>query len=311
VGVVALLLVLASASSAGGVQIRSDVDCPSGPDVATRLQRMLGPEASSAATLSITRDGDALTLALSDAAGNVVDARTWPANRDCAATAEAFAVVTAAWLGDLPQVTNTVAAPTRDETERTVITTSAATPRPPALLTVVLGAGVSSPISRIAPSGIVWPTTALALEILARPSASSRGFAGLAIFANLPRHNYSVGTPDDWYRLGAGPEAGLKVRIDPFSVMASGGVSAGALVAQGLSGGFTTSTSMYLDVGAFADLRAGLPLGSVDAPWDLWLSVHGRASLRSTLVDYYNDPRIPDNRYEAALLLGGDYSWPW
>ena len=68
---------------------------------------------------------------------------------------------------------------------------------------------------------------------------------------------------------------------------------------------------MFFDIGAFADLRVGLPIGSGDARWGLWLSVHGRASLRSSLVDYDNDPRIPDNRYEAAVLLGGDYSWPW
>jgi hypothetical protein len=307
---VALLLALAGASSASGVQIRSDVDCPSGPDVAARLQPMLGHDVSSSATVSITRAAGALTLALDDAAGGVVDARTWPANGDCAATAEAFAVVIAAWLGDLPPVTNTVAAPARASRER-VITKPASTPRTPALLTVVVSAGVSSPISRVAPSGIVWPTAALALDILARPSASSRGFAGLAIFANLPRDNDSFATPYDSYRLGAGPEAGLKIRSDPFSLMASGGLSAGVLVAHGTNAALDPSPDVFFDIGAFADLRVGLPLGSGAASWDLWLSVHGRASLRSSLVDYYNDPRIPDNRYEAALLLGGDYSWPW
>jgi hypothetical protein len=308
---VALLLALASASSVGGVQIRSDVDCPSAPEVAARLQPMLGQDASSSATLSITRGADALTLALSDAAGSIVGARTWPANGDCAETAEAFAVVIAAWLGDLPQVTNTVAAPTRTSSA-TVIARPAAPPRSRSLLAVVVGVGASSPISRVAPSGIVWTKPALALDILARRSASSSGFAGLAAFATLPRdHLNESDLHDDWYRLGVGPEAGIRASVDPFSVMASGGVSVGALVATGAVYGSSAPTSVYFDVGAFADVRAELPLGSVDAPWALWLSVHGRASLRSSLVDYYNDPRIPDNRYEVALLLGGDHSWPW
>jgi hypothetical protein len=310
---VALLLALASASSAGGVQIRSDVDCPSAPDVAARLRRMLGPDAPSAATLSITHDASALTLALSDAAGRVVDARTWPANDDCAATAEAFAVIVAAWLGDLPQVTTTVVAPALASKEETVITKAAATPRAPALLTVVLSGGASSPMSRVAPSGIVWTAPALGLDVLARPSASSRGFAGLALFANLPRDQNDT-EQDDWVRLSAGPEAGFKSEIDPLCVMASGGVSAGALVARsrGLVDGLAYPTSVYFDVAAFADLRAGLPFGSAEARWDLWLSLRGRASLRpNPYLDYRNDHRLPDSRYEAALLLGGDYSWPW
>ncbi len=303
---VGLLLTLMTTSAAAGVQIRSDVGCPSGSDVGARLRPMLGQDASSSATLSITRDANTLTLTLSDAAGSVIDARTWPENADCAATAEAFAVVVAAWLGDLPQVTNTVAAPRR----ASVAPQAAATPRRPGLLTVVVGVGPSSPISRVAPSGVVWPTPALALDVLWRPSASSRGFVGLAFFANLPRQNGSLGTPYDWYRLSAGPEAGLKATIDPFSVMASGGVSAGALVAQGLGNGVTPWTSVFFDVGAFADVRAGLPLGSGGARWNLWLSVHGRALLRSSLLDYYNDPRIPDNRYEAALLRVAAFAEP-
>ncbi len=308
---VAFLLALMSASAAGGDQIRSDVDCPSGPDVAARLQPMLGEDAPSPATLSITREAKALTLALSDAAGSIVDTRTWPANGDCAAAAEALAVVGAAWLGELPPVRNTVAAPALPSSQ-TDITEPATAPRQPAWLTVVVGVGESSPISRIAPSGIVWVKPTLALELLARPSAASRGFAGLAIFANLPReHTYSFGVPDNWYRLSAGPEVGIKDEIDPFSVMASGGVSAGALVARGVIDGLTPPTTVFFDVGAFADLRAGIPLGSGDARWDLWMSVHGRASLRSTLVDYNNHPPNPDKRNDVALLLGGDYSWPW
>jgi hypothetical protein len=310
VGVVALLLAIASVTTVGGVQIRSDVDCPSGPDVAARLRRVLGSSASSAATLSISGDANALTLALSDAAGSVVNTRTWPAGGDCAATAEAFAVVIAAWLGDLPRVGNTVSAPPRASSE-TVVAKTAATPRAPPLIIGVVSAGASSPLSRAAPSGIEWATPAVAIEILARPSASSIGFAGLTLFANLPRDRGN--TENRWTRLSAGPELGARGKLDLFSVMASGGVSAGALVAQsrGLIDGGTYPTSVFFDIAAFADLRAGLTFGSQDAPWDLWLSVHGRALLRPIGSRYPDDPRVPGARYEAALLLGGDYSWPW
>jgi hypothetical protein len=308
---VALLLALATASPAGGVQIRSDVDCPSGAEVAARLRALLGHDASSSATLSITRDASALTLALRDASGSVVDMRTWPASDDCAGTAEAFAVVIAAWLGDLPLVANTVAAPARASSE-TVITKPAATARRAALLTVVVSAGASSPVSRVAPAERAWPAPALALDVLARPSASSSGFAGIALFANLPReHDYGSGAYSYWYRVGTGPEVGLEVRHRRFSVMMSGGVSAGALVARssGIIGGTAYATSVIFDVAAFADLRAGCAFGSTDAPWNLWLAAHGRAELRPYADDA--DQRLPEAAFEAALLVGADYSWPW
>lgn len=299
----AIALWLAIATTSGGVQIRSDVDCPSAPDVAARLQRLVGDDAATSATLSIERRVDTLTLTLTDVSGSVVDARTWPTSDDCAATAEAFAVVTAAWLGDLPPVRTTLAAPARASNETTIEKPAAPPPRS-ALLTVVLNGGASAPMASPSPSGVQdhWTTPAIGLDVLVRPSASSTGFAGVAFFANLPR-DWATG---DWYRLDAGPEAGFTNGSGRFRVMASGGVMAGALV--GYDGGYPPA-SVYFDVAAFADLRAGLAFGSAQAPWDLWLSLHGRGFLRTLSTEFLEDERLPNRYFEAALMLGGDYSW--
>src|SRR4051812_30864875 len=96
----ALSWLIASQVAFGRLQIRSDAVCPTASDVSASLRRLVGREIPTEATLTVSRGAASLDVRLVDAAGAVLAERAWP-DGDCAAAADAIAVVAAAWADDV------------------------------------------------------------------------------------------------------------------------------------------------------------------------------------------------------------------
>ncbi len=134
-------LVVAGNVFFGHLQIQSDVACPTADDVSASLHRLLGAELSAAAALSVSRGPAALEVRLTDRDGATLNERALPDTGDCAADAQAIAVLTAAWAAELPPVRQALLAPPPTRPPGDTPATA------PSRFTLRLGTGVASPIS--------------------------------------------------------------------------------------------------------------------------------------------------------------------
>jgi hypothetical protein len=255
--------------------------------------------------LSVSPRDASLEVRLTDGNGATLGERTWPRSDDCAADAQAIAVVAAAWAEDLPPVREALVAPP------SVAATPAPPPRDaparvPGQLTFRLGTGIASPISTgQSSSRFIWPVPTLQLDLGLRGAGDVAAFGSLGLFADLPRER--GGDDDSWYRYTLEPLGGVAMNNDGWSFAAGAGLSVG-FVESGMTEGFVRVSSTYFDAGVIAEVRAHYTLDVGHGKWGLWMSLRGRAALERKAYDSWG-PTGPSSPYEAALLVGGDYSW--
>ena len=305
-----LLLALASASASGRLTILSNVDCPRAAELGASVQRLLGAAPAAPATLSISPAAGSLVVRLVDGGGALVAERTWPAAGPCDGTSEAIAVVAATWLGDLPPVTNDVAAPppaapaaADPETPGVVV----ATPAPPLSAhklagTLLVGAGIASPIAGPNNGLIAWALPSVKVAGQLRGTGATTGFGEIGLVADVPRARNSV----SWDRFTVEPMGGVAFRAEGTTISVGGGLSVGVLEIDERS--FGSSIYRWFDIAAIAEARAGLTLGPAPRDLGLWAALRGRAALRDGGYSGQG-PWGPDSRYELALLVGGDISF--
>jgi hypothetical protein len=305
----ALISILAGNVAFGRLQIESDVACPTAADVSAGLRQLLGAELSAPSTLSVSRRDASLEVRLTDGNGATLGERTWPRSDDCAADAQAIAVVTAAWAEDLPPVREALVAP--PPAPPSVAAAAAPAPRDeparvPGQLTFRVGTGVASPISTgQSSSRFIWPVPTLQLDLGLRDAGAVAAFGSLGLFADLPRERGS--DDDSWYRYTLEPMGGVAMNNDGWSFIAVAGLSVG-FVESGMTEGFVRISSTYFDAGVVAEVRARYTLGIGHGKWGLWMSLRGRAALEREAYESWGATG-PSSPYEAALLVGGDYSW--
>ncbi len=306
--VFALILIVAGNVSFGRLQIQSDVSCPTAADVSASLRRLLGDEPSSPSTLFVSPGETSLEVRLTDANGATLSERTWPRSTDCAADAQAIAVMAAAWAEDLPPVREALVAPPPPAVVAT------APGRPPrdvtaSRFTLRLGTGVASPISGQSSSLLISPVATLQLDLALRGAGTVTRFGtvakfgSLGLFADLPRGRPITG--ESWYRYTLEPMGGVAMSDGELSFAAGAGLSAGFVGddAYGVS-------STLFDAGVIAEVRVGYTLDIGHDAWGLWMSLRGRAALEQGKEAYAGDWNMgPATPYEAALLVGGDFSW--
>jgi hypothetical protein len=312
-----LLLALASTTAAGGLRIRSDVDCPSADAVGASLRRVLGGEPAAPGTLSVSPGAASYVVRLVDGGGALVAERAWPAAGPCDAAAEAIAVVAATWLGDLPPVAHEVAAPVPQAVDETPAPVIRASPASAPLWrrwarTVLVGVGIASPIAPPPGQGALvhWPVPTLEVAGLLRGGGDTAAFAELGFVADLPReHSFGGGGGVSWDRMTIEPMGGVALRFDDATFSAAAGLAGGMLEARSsLGDGSPTATYRYLDIAAVSEIRAGLTLGAGRHPYGVWAAVRGRAALTDHAY-VSQGPNGPASQWEVALLAGGDISF--
>ena len=308
----ALILIVAGNVSFGRLQIQSDVPCPTSADVSASVQRLLA-EPSTPSTLSVSAGEASLVVRLTDANGATLNERTWPRSTDCAADAQAIAVMAAAWTEDLPPVREALVAPPPSAV------VAAAPARPPldaaaSRFTLRLGSGVASPISTgQSSSTLVWAVPTLELDLALRGAerqapgrlhalGAIAPFGSLGLFADLPRGRPITG--ESWHRYTLEPMGGVAVSHDGLSFAAGAGLSVGVL-GSNMSG---SPYGTFFDAGVIAEIRVGYTLDVGHREWGLWMSLRGRAAFERSAYDEWG-PAGPRSPYEAALLVGGDFSW--
>ena len=304
--VFALILIVAGNETFGRLQIRSDVPCPTAADVSASLRRLLGTEPSTPSTLSVSPGEASLEVRLTDGNGATLSERTWPKSTDCAADAQAIALMAAAWAEDLPPVREALVAPPPSAV------VAIAPARPPrdataSRFSLRLGSGVASPISTGQYlSRLAWPVPTLQLDLALRGAGTVTRFGtvakfgSLGLFADLPHARPISG--ESWYRYTLEPMGGVAMSHGELSFAAGAGLSVGFVK--------STSLSTFFDPGVIAELRVGYTLGVGHGAWGLWMSLRGRAALEQGKEAYSGDWAFgPTSAYEAALLVGGDYSW--
>ena len=320
----ALIVVVAGNVSLGQLQIRSDVACPTADSVGASLQPLIGAGQAAAATLSVARGPSSFEVRLVDVGGALVAQRSWPFDVPCAATTEAIAVVAATWLGELPPVSREIAPPSAKPPPLStglVLETVAAPPptRSSRQWAVVVGAGVASPIA--APdSGVVsWPVAALKVAGEVGGTGEVAPFGGLGFVIDLPRdHELDAptssndGTAHDgaysWYRWAVEPMGGVTVRTGRIAFTTSAGLSLGRITAHGTNAVYTPNYQ-YFDGGVIAEVRARVALDVAAQRIGLWAAFRGRAAIDDKGLASLG-PLGPGSRFEAGLIVGGDYSWP-
>jgi hypothetical protein len=250
--------------------------------------------------LSVSPRDASLDVRLNDGNGATLGERSWPRSDDCAADAQAIAVMAAAWVEDLPSVHEALDAPP------SIARTPAPPPRaqPTSALSVELGTGVASPISTGQPSPvIVWVVPTLQLDVGLRGTGDVAVFGRLGLFADLPREH--GGLQASWDRYTLEPLAGVAVKDDAWSFSAGAGWSVGFVQSRD---SYPELTSTLFDVGVVAEVRARYTLGVGHGKYGLWMSVRGRAAFERKAYEGWG-PLGPGSPVEAALLVGGDYSW--
>jgi hypothetical protein len=314
-----MLLALASASTRGGLLILSDVDCPGAAAVGASVRRVLGAEPTAPATLSVSPGAGALVVRLVDGGGALVAERSWPASGPCDAAAEAIAVVAATWLGDLPPVENEVAAPPAPPApavEATAVPVVRATPAPAAPAhrwagTLLVGAGVATPVASPVSTTGTWPVPSVKIAGQLRGTGPTTAFGELGLVADVPRDrtfgggaSLPGGATNSWDRFTIEPMGGVRIRTDETTLSAGAGLAAGVYEVSGAGG--ANFTYRWFDLDAVVEARAGLTLGPAPRDLGLWIAARGRARLHSNGGNSSGGPSAP---IEAALLVGGDISF--
>jgi hypothetical protein len=306
--VVALILIVAGNVTFGRLQIQSDVPCPTAADVSASLHRLLGAEPSTPSTVSVSLGETSLEVRLTDGNGATLSERMWPRSTDCAADAQAIAVMAAAWAEDLPPVREALVAP---PPSAVVATVPARPPRDATAsrFTLRLGSGVASPISTGQSSEtLIWPVPTLQLDFALRGAGAVTRFGTIArfgslgLFADLPRWRGWLDT--SWHRYTLEPMGGVAVSRGELSYAAGAGLSVGVLGSN--MSGYPYGT--FFDAGVIAELRVGYTLDVGHGEWGLWMSLRGRAAFERAAYEEWG-PAGPMSPYEAALLVGGDFSW--
>ena len=141
----------------------------------------------------------------------------------------------------------------------------------------------------------------LQLDLALRGAGAVAWFGSLGLFADLPRGRPVVGYAWDRYTLE--PMGGVAMSDDRVSYAAGAGLSVGYVgdTAYGVSG-------TLFDAGVIAEVRVGYTLDVGHGAWSLWMSLRGRAAFERSAYDEWG-AFGPESPYEAALLVGGDYSW--
>jgi hypothetical protein len=302
--VFALILIVAGNISFGRLQIQSDAPCPTSADVSARLRRLLGAEPSTPSTLSVSAGEASLEVRLTDGDGATLSERTWPKSTDCAADAQAIAVMAAAWAEDLPPVREALVAPPPSP----VVATARAPPPRDTIasrFTLHLGSGVASPISTgQSSSGLIWLVPTLEVDVALRGAGTVTRFGtvarfgSLGLFADLPRWRGFLDT--SWHRYTLEPVGGVAVSRGELSYGAGAGLSVGVM-------GDSRYDNLF-DAGVIAEVRVRYTLDVGHGAWGLWMSVRGRAAFERASYEEWGQAG-PMSPYEAALLVGGDYSW--
>jgi hypothetical protein len=302
----ALILIVAGNVTFGRLQIQSDAPCPTATDLSASLHQLLGAELSAPSTLSVSPRDASLEVRLTDGSGAKLGERTWPRSNDCAADAQAIAVMAAAWVEDLPSVHEALDAPTL-----------ARTPTPPpraaptSALSLELGTGVASPISKGQSTPfLLWAVPTLQLDVGLRGAGAVAPFGSLGLFADLPREH--SGRQNSWDRYTIEPLVGVAVGGDAWSLAAGAGLSIGFVQSRGILEGVNldevTYSSTLFDAGVVAEVRARYTPRISHGRYGFWMSLRGRAAFESKAYSDWGSTG-PNSPYEAGLLVGGDYFW--
>ena len=194
------------------------------------------------------------------------------------------------------------AAPAAVDPETPSVVVAAPAPAAPAHQiagTLLVGAGVASPIARAIATTVSSPGPLPSVKVAGqlRGTGATTGFGEIGLVADLPRARSSV----SWDRFTVEPLGGVAFRAEGTTVSVGGGLSLGVLEIDERS--FGSSIYRWFDIAAVAEARAGLTLGPAPRDLGLWAALRGRAALRD--VGYTGQgPWGPDSRYELALLVG-------
>jgi hypothetical protein len=74
--------------------------------------------------------------------------------------------------------------------------------------------------------------------------------------------------------------------------------------------GFVRVSNTLFDAGVVAEVRVRYTPDVGHGRWGLWMSLRGRAAFERKAYDSWGSTG-PSSPYEAALLVGGDFSWAW
>jgi hypothetical protein len=316
-----LVLAMASTSAAGALRIESDVDCPRAAELGASVRRVLGAEPTAPATLSVSPRDGALVVRLVDGGGALVAERAWPGAGPCDAAAEAIAVVAATWLGDLPPVANEVAAPPvpapSPAVDATPVSVVSATPAPatPAHRwagTLLVGAGVATPVASPVSTTGTWPVPTVKIAGQLRGTAPTTAFAEIGLVADVPRDrtfgggaSNPGGETDSWDRITIQPMGGVTIRAEDTTLSVGAGLAAGVLEVNGATSSGASWSYHWFDLSAVVEARAGLTLGPAPRDLGLWIALRGREALHSNGASSGG----PYARTEVAVLVGGDISF--
>jgi len=297
--------------------VQAEGDCPGARDVERELGRLLGEESAArdVATIAGGVDG-AVSLALADASGQPIGARTLPRARTCSEQAKAVAVTLAIWEAQLhPEISLGLDRLPSDQpsrplssTEATPVARVAAPPPPPTSaaareLTSGLAALGDFQSSGWAPGG--------RLELGVGPTSGSGGRwrARLAVVGVGP---HSIELPPgrvSWWRAFAQLGADYDVARGRHWAGVLGAGALGGVVSIAGAGFPVDRTSRSLDLGVEGRVRTELRLGRKGQvrPWvgatvAMWVRRQG-LDIQGTTTD----AALP--RTEPMVLSGADFAW--
>jgi hypothetical protein len=281
----ALLLALAL----GGVEVHGTTTCPSPDQVYADLTPLLpaGPAPNARVYLSGTREGG-LTVELRDSEGELLGTRNLAPQSDCAALAQAAALVVAVWA--------------RDRQSNVELGLSRLPPPPRSRLILdggvayaaSLGGGFTSGVVGELSMGVGGP------EDPGVSPASSVGWGGRLAFTWISSRDQRVGSGKaSWTRLGPGLGPRYRLAAGPIHIEGHVQVQLGVVHAVGQELRPAAKANGF-DPGLGGGLQLVLPGGPL-APF---VGVTGLGWLAEQRLNATGAPPIPLPRWDVQVLVG-------